>query len=225
MFAISSQNGRSVSRQEWEVVGQGEESARLVEQLVRAASALAATEVGAESVESFELLQPFAVGQRLLVTAAIERVHAQKVTVSLVVRRLGPTPPRPLIAVAVIGLSAEPTALRALALPAWGDALPGRTPVSTLFPSATAAQPLSAQHVIAWLHASALVSAQGATGGRVRLIGFRAVSLRVPLTVGGWVGIQCSVVRAQGGEVTVLSHLRDDASGVRLLTALSRYRC
>jgi hypothetical protein len=94
----------------------------------------------------------------------------------------------------------------------------GLTPVEARFRSDAAPDALAKGSLVAWVQETSLVSAQGFARGSVELEVVHAMSVLAPAR------LQCSVVHAEGGRVTVLSHLTDDGSGADVLCALTSFR-
>lgn len=229
MIRIIARDARTegaATRQEWEVVaepgGHGVVSAHLVERLAELAGSVARRSakeaVAPVSIDNLELVAPLKAGERLVVTAALEPQRAPKLAVSLVVRR---APKGPVAALAVMTFAGTSHAPPAVVLP--DGAGRGNSPVTARF----AAQPgdhFGAGNVLAWVQASALLSAQGALGHRATFAGLKALSVLEWLKGGEPLRLECSVVNASHGELTVLTQLTNESTGSTVLCALGHYR-
>jgi hypothetical protein len=225
MFKVVSRNSRRegfAAREEWEVLREpadrGTDAANLVQRLTGLASELAG-HVGRSftplSVDSLDLVERVSPGERLVVTASVEHQRSGRHAVSLVVRR---APRGAVTAIAVMTFCAAPAPL------AGEHARGGLSPVVARFDVKPQADPGSSSNVLAWVEASALLSAQGAAGGPVVFTGLRGLSVLVRLDGGERLLLECSVVATTGAEVSVLTHLRNEVTGQAVLGALSTYR-
>ncbi len=80
---------------------------------------------------------------------------------------------------------------------------------------------LLAGNVVPWVHASALVSAQGFAGGPVVLSEMPSLSLLASVHSDT---LSCSVVRASGNLLTVLSVVRSEERRRDVLCAVSTFK-
>lgn len=228
LVVIESLRSAVAARQEWDVVmdsahpGRGLDPAELLEKVGAVAASLArdalGTPVTATSLEKLEVLHPVHAGERLIITAAIEPARDGQLPISLVARRR-----KGLVVIAgVLRFAAE---LPARATPESNNERllrGGSVPMETTFRVRVQGDDaLLGGNLVAWVHASALVSAQG-FAGKVQLAELQSLSLLGPVTPGETLSLQCSVVRSSGDKVTVLSLVRGAAGEV--LAAVSVFR-
>lgn len=193
----------------------------LLEKIGALASALVADAVNEtlvlSEIESLEVLAAVKAGDRLVATAALEPLRHGRHTVSVVVRK---NEEKVVVAGELVFIRADeqPAKQRTARL----AALSGKSPIETTFHARTRGQDwLLDGNPLEWVHASALLSAQGHAGRRVRFIGVQALSRLGPVRHGELLVLHCSVVRIEGDLVTVLSQGHTERNGRGILTALS----
>ena len=233
LVLIKSLKSPAAERHEWDVVLDGKQEqglnpAVLLNQVGELAGALAKEAAGAAvfvtSVHKLEVLAPVLDGERLIVTAALEPSRDGAFPVSLVVRRRRGAPGAVVIA-GVIRFSPEGDRL----VP--GDAQQlrlargGAAPMETTFKARLKGDDLLlAGNLVPWVHASALVSAQGFAAGPVALLEIPSLSLLAPVHSDEPLTLSCSVVKASGAQVTVLTVVRSDERNRDVLCAVSTFK-
>lgn len=201
--------------QEWELIAEpghdGVASAWLVERLTAVASELASLstklELAPASIDNLEL----APGTRLIVTAAIEPHRSSRLAVSVVARHAAPRGPVAALAVMTFARRGDPHPLFALPQPH------GSHPVTARFAGK------GRGNALAWVQATAQLSAQSASGRAVTFAGLEALSVIEWLQGGEPLLLECSVVAQKTRELTVLSHLIHETTGRSVLCALGRW--
>lgn len=228
----SSKNAVS-ERHEWDVVLDGKQEQGLnpavllnhVGELARAlAGEAAGAPVYATSVQRLEVLAQVLDGERLIVTAALEPSRDGAFPVSLVVRRRRGLPGAVVIA-GVLRFSPEADRL----VPADAQHLRlmrgGAAPMQVTFKAQLKGDDLLlAGNLVPWVHASALVSAQGFAASPVVLAELPSLSLLAPVHSDEALTLSCSVVKASGNQLTVLSVVHSEERHRAVLCAVSTFR-
>jgi len=234
LVVVESLKSAVASRHEWDVVFDAEHPERgldpseLLHQVGVVAASLAADAAGAPvfatSVEKLEVLAPVVGGERLIVTAALEAPRDGAIPVSLVARRRRGSPGAVVIAGVLRFTVAADTARPA-------DAQHSRlinggaSPMHTTFKAKLEGSDLLlAGNLVPWVHASALVSAQGFAGGPVVLAELESLSVLGPVKRHEPLTLSCSVVRASGSLISVLSLVRSDERQRDVLCAMSTFK-
>lgn len=222
LVIVESVRSAVAARQEWDVVMGSVDPAELLEKVGAVAASLARDALGAPvkatSLDRLEVLHPVHTGERLIITAALEPSREGVQPVSLVARRR-----KGLVIIAGVLRFAVELPLRG-ANDGTNERLlrGGAVPMETIFRAKVHGDDaLLSGNLVAWVHASALVSAQG-FAGKVQLAEVQSLSLLGPVTPGEQLTLQCSVVRSSGEKVTVLSVMRGRAGEV--LAAVSVFR-
>ena len=83
---------------------------------------------------------------------------------------------------------------------------------------------LLAGNLVPWVHASALVSAQGFAAGPVALSEIPSLSVLGPVRSDESLTLSCSVVKASGTQLTVLTVVRSDNRQRDVLCAVSTFK-
>lgn len=220
-------------RHEWDVVLDGKQEqglnpAVLLEQVGELAGALAREAAGAAvfmtSLQKLEVLAPVLDGERLIVTAALEPSRDGSFPVSLVVRRRRGAPGAVVIA-GVLRFSSEADRLEPTQAQHARLARGGAAPMEATFHAKLKGDDLLlAGNLVPWVHASALVSAQGFAAGPVVLSEIPSLSVLGPVRADEQLTLSCSVVKASGTQLTVLSVVRSEARQRDVLCAVSTFR-
>ena len=227
LVIVESLRSAVAARQEWDVVMDGSTSrgldpSELLEKVGVVAASLARDALGgpvkATSLEKLEVLHPVHAGERLIITAALERERDGVLPISLVARRR-----KGQVIIASVLRFAEALPVRGAEDTTNARLLRGGSvPMETTFRARISGDDaLLGGNLVAWVHASALVSAQG-FAGKVQLAELQSLSLLGPVSPGETLTLQCSVVRSSGEKVTVLSLVHGTAGEV--LAAVSVFR-
>lgn len=231
LVLVQSLKSSVAQRHEWDVVldaphqERGLDPSVLLDRVGAVAGGLASeaagTPVFVTSLERLEVLAPVFDGERLIVTAALEQPRDGKWPVSLVVRRRKGA----VVIAGVLRFSSE------LERPSVTDAEQlrlargGSAPMEATFrASLRGADLLLGGNLVPWVHASALVSAQGFAAGPVSLSEIPSLSLLAPVHPDEPLTLSCSVVKAAGNVVTVLSLVRSEEHHRDVLCAVSTFK-
>ena len=200
--------------------------------LVTRAVAAAASLVGeqetltAVSIEDLKIVSPVHAGAELVFTAALEREQAGQRVVSVVIRHGEPGAQGGIAAVGVLKFAVltetwKPTlASRSLHSTARRGAALGLTPVEASFRVTAGPGALSNLDLIRRVQETSLVSAQGFARHPVAFDAIHGLSVLGQTHPGQALRLQCSVVFAEGGLVTVLSRISDEKTQHDVLCAL-----
>jgi acyl-CoA hydrolase len=216
------------ARHVWLVTGRGPlEPAALVERLgafaARLVGARARLAVVSSGVERLRLHAALHGGDTLVVTAALERPGPSRWPVSVVVRRSEGSR-APVVAEGVLVFVPEGEVPASPPRPAPLQPRAGWAPVSTTFVArASTSDWLLSGNLLAWVHATALLSAQGFAGVELQPVALEAVALRGPIEPLEAIDLECSVGRASAGGIRVLSELTSAARGAPVLSAVTRF--
>jgi len=232
LVVVESLKSAVASRHEWDVVldsahpERGLDPSVLLEQVGVVAATLAAEAAGAPvfatSMHKLEVLGPVLGGERLIVTAALEAPRDGELPVSLVARRRRGAPGAVVIA-AVLRFSVGEARRTSGEVAQTRLIDGGASPMHTTFRAKLRSEDLLlGGNLVPWVHASALVSAQGYAGGPVVLTEVQGLSVLGPVRKDEPLTLSCSVVRASGDKLTVLSVVRSEARDV--LCAMSTFR-
>ncbi len=227
LVVVESLRSAVAARQEWDVVidsaqpGRGIDPSELLNKVGAVAASLVSDAMGAPvqatSLTKLEVLHPVNAGERLIITAALERERDGQLPVSLVLRRR-----KGLVVIAgVLRFAVELPLGGAQDLASERLLRGGSVPMNTSFRAQVGNDALLSGNLVPWVHASALVSAQG-FAGPVQLAEVQSLSILGPVRAGETLTLQCSVVRSSGEKVTVLSLVRGDRGDV--LAAVTVFR-
>ena len=228
LISVNRQATPVASRHEWHVADEGRpfqrmDPSRLLEKLGAVARELVGPDLVATGVERLQVFDEVRAGDELLITAALEPERHRRQSVSIVVRK-----DRQVLVAGVV------TFVPADAPEAWSPAQrhrvrsgahSGKSLVETVFHARAASDDwLLRGNPLEWVHASAVLSAQGYIGGPADFIGLQAVSRLGPVAAGEALVLQCSVVHVDQAVVSVLSHVRTELERKEVLWAISSFR-
>jgi hypothetical protein len=204
----------------------------LISHVIAAAATVvgAGERLGAVSIEDLQVVSAVRAGAELVVTTALEREEAGQLVVSVVLRHgaLGAGGGIAVVGVlrfAVLTQEWRPTpAATLLHATARRGASYGLTPVAASFPVKAGPNALSGRDLVARVHETSLVSAQGFAGHPVTFEAVRSLSVLAPVHLGQALRLRCSVVHAADARVTVLSLLQDEVTRQDVLCALTSFR-
>ncbi len=233
LISLTRQASPLAARIEWQVVDDDHPLRRmepgvLLDKLGAVASELVHGAVKgpgvAADVERLRVFAPLHAGDRLVVTAALEPVRHQRHAVSVVVRKK-----TSVVSAGVLTFVDASAPLRwasgASSNRLRSGARDGKAPVETTFHARTkGADWVLDGNPLEWVHASALLSAQGFVGGPAEFVGVQGLSRLGPVTAGEALVLQCSVVHSVNDVVSVLSHVRSAGTSRDVLWAVSSFR-
>lgn len=220
------------ARIEWHVAADGHplqriEPAMLLERLGGIAAEVVerrvSTPVIAADVERLQVFEEVRAGDLLVVTAALEPARYRRHAVSVVVRK----GQRVIIAgvVTFVALGEPSRSSAAQQNRARSSARDGKALVETTFHARTTGDDwLLNGNPLAWVHASAVLSAQGFIGGPADFVGLQGISRLGPVVAGEALTLQCSVVHAANDVVSVLAHVRTELERRDVLWAVTSFR-
>ena len=228
LISVTRQVTPAAARHEWHVADEGRpfqrmDPSRLLEKLGAVASELVGPGVVATGVERLQVFDEVRAGDHLLITAALEPERHRRRSVSIVVRK-----DRQVLVAGV--LSFVPLDVPDGLSPAQrhrvrSSARDGRSLVETVFHARAADDDwLLRGNPLEWVHASAVLSAQGYVAGPADFIALQAVSRLGPVSPGTSLVLQCSVVHVDQSVVSVLSHVRTEVERRDVLWAISSFR-
>ena len=227
LLQFESHHPRDSARLEWAVPeGSGPlDPAELVRRLGRLASGLVQRAAGAELIsvdlERLQLLGEVHAGERLVATAALSRPTSGRWPVSVLVRKAHGRR-QPVAAVGVLRFTRAGATLQPVERP---EQAAGRARVATSFHvRSSTPDVLVSGNILAWVHASALLCAQGQSASELKPLGLDGVSLYASVEPNERLELECTVLEDTASTVSVLSELKSAARLVTVGRAISRFR-